>query len=245
MSFGSRRRDHPVVDRGGSAAGRRGGALPAAGRRRQRGGGCSRRVRRWPVDLLDPQPGEQTSTSAAAAETKRCKSARGSPATARLTCLERDPRKSAALRRRLERAGVAAAIVTGDATGSCCRPSRRFDRVLVDAPCSGIGIVGRHPEARWKKRATDGERLAMTQRALLEQRGASRSRRRRAALRRLLERSARDERSGGVVARAARVRARHDSGGLRSVCDRRAATSRASRNRRSRRLFLRAIGARR
>jgi 16S rRNA (cytosine967-C5)-methyltransferase len=29
-------------------------------------------------------------------------------------------------------------------------------------------VVGRHPEARWKKHGTDGERLAITQRALLE-----------------------------------------------------------------------------
>ena len=40
--------------------------------------------------------------------------------------------------------------------------------MLIDAPCSGIGVIGRHPEARWKKQPGDGERLALTQRALLE-----------------------------------------------------------------------------
>ena len=39
----------------------------------------------------------------------------------------------------------------------------------MDAPCSGVGVVGRHPEERWKKQGTDGGRLALTQRAILEQ----------------------------------------------------------------------------
>ena len=64
---------------------------------------------------------------------------------------------------------MTAALVTGDASTEVVPADRRFDRVLVDAPCSGLGVVGRHPEARWKKQGTDGERLALTQRALLEQ----------------------------------------------------------------------------
>ncbi len=71
--------------------------------------------------------------------------------------------------RRLDEAGIAASVVAGDATSQLLAAEQRFDRALVDAPCSGVGVVGRHPEARWKKRSTDGERLSLTQRALLEQ----------------------------------------------------------------------------
>jgi 16S rRNA (cytosine967-C5)-methyltransferase len=85
-----------------------------------------------------------------------------------LTCLERDPRKAAILTRRLEAGGIGAAIVIGDATAELLDSGRDFDRVLVDAPCSGVGVVGRHPEARWKKAGSDGERLATIQRGLLE-----------------------------------------------------------------------------
>jgi 16S rRNA (cytosine967-C5)-methyltransferase len=45
----------------------------------------------------------------------------------------------------------------------------RFDRILVDAPCTGLGVLRRHPEAKWHK--TEGliARYAATQRAILDQ----------------------------------------------------------------------------
>jgi 16S rRNA (cytosine967-C5)-methyltransferase len=42
-----------------------------------------------------------------------------------------------------------------------------FDRVLVDAPCSGLGSLRRNPDARWRVRPTDPARLVEVQRALL------------------------------------------------------------------------------
>jgi 16S rRNA (cytosine967-C5)-methyltransferase len=67
----------------------------------------------------------------------------------------------------LKNAGAAsAAVVCGDAT--TLAQDMTADAVLVDAPCSGIGVLGRHPEARWRKSPGDGERNAPLQRALLE-----------------------------------------------------------------------------
>jgi 16S rRNA (cytosine967-C5)-methyltransferase len=43
-----------------------------------------------------------------------------------------------------------------------------FDRVLVDAPCSGLGALRRRPEARWRKTAADIPGLVALQRELLE-----------------------------------------------------------------------------
>lgn len=43
-----------------------------------------------------------------------------------------------------------------------------FDRVLVDAPCSGLGALRRRPEARWRKRDSDIAGLASLQGELLE-----------------------------------------------------------------------------
>ena len=45
---------------------------------------------------------------------------------------------------------------------------RVFAAVLLDAPCSGLGTLGRHPDIRWRARALDLPRHALRQRALLD-----------------------------------------------------------------------------
>lgn len=120
------------------------------------------------VDVLGPQPGEAILDVCTGRGNKALQIGARLEGHGSLCCVELDARKITTLRRRLEEAGIAAAIVTGDATAKIVPDDGRFDRVLVDAPCSGIGVVGRHPEARWKKQGSDGERLALTQRALLE-----------------------------------------------------------------------------
>lgn len=44
---------------------------------------------------------------------------------------------------------------------------RKFDRILVDAPCSGLGALRRRPEARWRKSLKDLKDLVVIQRELL------------------------------------------------------------------------------
>src|SRR5208337_414138 len=46
---------------------------------------------------------------------------------------------------------------------------RPFDRVLVDAPCSGLGALRRNPDARWRVVPTDVTKLADVQGAILAQ----------------------------------------------------------------------------
>jgi 16S rRNA (cytosine967-C5)-methyltransferase len=46
-------------------------------------------------------------------------------------------------------------------------PDAAFDRVLVDAPCTGLGALRRRPEARWRRRPDDVAGLARLQRELL------------------------------------------------------------------------------
>ena len=88
-----------------------------------------------------------------------------------VTCIDRDARKIAALQHRFAEFPqlLTPAFVLGDATDPALLPQTlTFDRVLVDAPCTALGVLARHPEARWWRKHDDAARLAPTQRALLE-----------------------------------------------------------------------------
>lgn len=66
--------------------------------------------------------------------------------------------------RLVARSGVAVAV--GDGRVPPFRPGSA-DRVLLDAPCSGLGALRRRPEARWRRTASDIEPLALLQEVLL------------------------------------------------------------------------------
>jgi 16S rRNA (cytosine967-C5)-methyltransferase len=57
-------------------------------------------------------------------------------------------------------------VVAGDGTRPAFRPAS-FDAVLVDAPCSGLGVLRRRAEARWRVQPADVAELAALQRELL------------------------------------------------------------------------------
>jgi 16S rRNA (cytosine967-C5)-methyltransferase len=67
--------------------------------------------------------------------------------------------------REASRLGVEVVVAQADAR----RPpaSRPFDAVLVDAPCSGLGTLRRHPEIKWRRRPEDVTRLAALQREIV------------------------------------------------------------------------------
>jgi 16S rRNA (cytosine967-C5)-methyltransferase len=46
-------------------------------------------------------------------------------------------------------------------------PKGNFDRILLDAPCSGLGVIRRNPEAKWRLFSGDITRLAAVQKTLL------------------------------------------------------------------------------
>jgi 16S rRNA (cytosine967-C5)-methyltransferase len=69
----------------------------------------------------------------------------------------------------LSRLKLSAQIVVGD----CRKPEvfwerRPFDRILLDAPCSGSGVVRRHPDIKWLRRKTDAPEFGRIQAELLE-----------------------------------------------------------------------------
>jgi 16S rRNA (cytosine967-C5)-methyltransferase len=81
-----------------------------------------------------------------------------------------DPRPARAglVRANAERTGVAdrVAVVAADGTRAPWRPAS-FDRVLVDAPCSGLGTLRRRADLRWRATPDAVDRLADLQRRLV------------------------------------------------------------------------------
>lgn len=86
---------------------------------------------------------------------------------ARVLAAERAPHRAALVRSavRAVSAGMAGVVV---ADGTRPAWSDRFDRVLVDAPCSGLGALRRRPEARWRRQRSDVDVLVPLQVALLQ-----------------------------------------------------------------------------
>lgn len=120
------------------------------------------------VHLLDPRSHESVLDVCAGRGVKTGAIAQRKPAA--LYALDDDTSKLAALANEMVRLGFEALeTVHADAT----RPyppqlPGEFDAVLVDAPCSGIGTIGRRAELRWAKSQADPARLARTQAAILE-----------------------------------------------------------------------------
>jgi 16S rRNA (cytosine967-C5)-methyltransferase len=87
---------------------------------------------------------------------------------ARVLAGERQPHRAALVRSavRTVDAGMLG-VVAADATRPAW-PAATFDRVLVDAPCTGLGALRRRPEARWRRTPEDLEDLVPLQRDLLE-----------------------------------------------------------------------------
>jgi len=81
-----------------------------------------------------------------------------------LTCVEPAPHRAELVRKALTASGLNAKVMQLDGravTGS-------FDRVLVDAPCTGLGALRRRPEARWRKSPSDLKDLNALQKELIE-----------------------------------------------------------------------------
>ena len=101
-----------------------------------------------PVALLDPQPGERICDLCAAPGGKTTQIAGRMRGEGFLLCNEINPKRAKILSRNMERMGVANALVTNEHPEHLAeRLEHFFDRVLVDAPCSGEGMFRKEEAA--------------------------------------------------------------------------------------------------
>lgn len=101
-----------------------------------------------PVALLDPKPGERVCDLCAAPGGKTTQIAGRMLGRGFLVCNEINPKRAKILSRNIERMGVANALVTNEHPETLAsRFPGFFDRVLVDAPCSGEGMFRKEEAA--------------------------------------------------------------------------------------------------
>lgn len=128
------------------------------------------------VGLLDPRPGERVLDVCAAPGGKATAIAERVGAGGSVLALDRHERRLELARRAGRRLGLDNLLCrTADAAHPLhdVAELQAFDRVLVDAPCTGLGTLRRNPDARWRVRPTDPSRLADMQRAILRNAAAA------------------------------------------------------------------------
>ena len=89
-------------------------------------------------------------------------------AAVELSALDKDEKRLLRVAENLQRLGLAAKLVAGDAA----RPEKwwdgkAFQRILADVPCSASGVVRRHPDIKWLRRRTDIAGFAVQQLGIL------------------------------------------------------------------------------
>ena len=124
-----------------------------------------------PVALLDPQPGERVLDVCSAPGGKAVQAALAVGPGGRVVAADLSRSRLERLHENRHRLGLGQLqpLVEDGARPAVgvSGAAATFDRVLVDAPCTGTGVLARHPEARWLRRPRDVERNAALQGALL------------------------------------------------------------------------------
>ena len=118
--------------------------------------------------LLAPQPGERILDACAAPGGKTGHLLELAPELAALTAVDVSPERLARVTQNLQRLGLRAQLVAADAAEPAgWWDGQRFNRILLDVPCSATGVIRRHPDIKLLRRADDVPALAARQLQLL------------------------------------------------------------------------------
>ncbi len=119
--------------------------------------------------LLAPQPGEDILDIGAGLGGKTTHLAELMGDRGRLLALDISRRRLISLGRNSLRLGIKCVFsLVADASMSLSSLFHyNFDKIMLDAPCSGFGVISRHPDGKWNRREADIERLALLQKGML------------------------------------------------------------------------------
>jgi 16S rRNA (cytosine967-C5)-methyltransferase len=120
--------------------------------------------------LLDPKRGEMVVDFCAGAGGKTLLLGALMRSTGRLYAFDVADKRLARLKPRVARSGLSnvhPACISGENDARIKRLAGKIDRVLVDAPCSGLGTLRRNPDLKWRQTATSVAELARKQHDIL------------------------------------------------------------------------------
>ena len=118
--------------------------------------------------ILDSQPNDIVLDCCAAPGGKTCHIIEKTPDIASMTAIDIEEGRLVRVEENLSRLGLSAKVIAADAA----KPDtwwggQLFDRILLDAPCSGTGVIRRHPDIKWLRKASDINTLVKLQQEIL------------------------------------------------------------------------------
>jgi 16S rRNA (cytosine967-C5)-methyltransferase len=118
------------------------------------------------VQLLDPKPGDRVIDMCSAPGGKATFIGELMKNVGEIVAVDRYETRLNLVKSACQRLGIANAhFIAADAATVQTAPA---EKVLVDAPCSGLGVLSKKPDAKWKREPEDLVKLVQTQRAILE-----------------------------------------------------------------------------
>ncbi len=119
--------------------------------------------------LLGAEPGERVWDACCAPGGKACHIAQIMDDRGELVATDISRSKLTLVQDSLRRLGIGSvSTAVADLHQPDTFPEGSFDRILLDAPCSGLGVIRRNPEAKWRLFSGDITRLAAVQKTLLK-----------------------------------------------------------------------------
>ncbi len=120
------------------------------------------------VGLLESQPGHRVLDACCAPGGKTCHILESQTQLKACVALDNDRNRLQRVHENLQRLGLDASVLVGDA----CAPDPwwdgvKFDRILLDAPCSATGVIRRHPDIKLLRKPEDVQKIILLQHQIL------------------------------------------------------------------------------
>lgn len=119
--------------------------------------------------LLDVLPGQRVLDVCAAPGGKAAHILESQPGLKELVAVDIDASRMQRVRQNLDRLALSASLLVGDASQpTSWWDGRQFERILLDVPCSAIGVIRRHPDIKILRRDEDIQQLIVLQKKILQ-----------------------------------------------------------------------------